>query len=206
MKLFYSPGACSIGIHLLLEEIGKPYEAVKLDLKSGEQSKPPFSDINPKGKVPTIVRDDGSVLTEYPVIAHWLAKTNPAAGLLPKEDDAELTAASATDYCVATVHMQGFARLFRPGNFTPNEADHDAVKARGRELVEKAYGILDGALGGKEWVAGEFSYADTALFYVEFWGAKRMGMQLPPHLAAHLERVLARPAARRTLEQEGLQA
>ncbi len=206
MKLYYAPGACSIGIHLLMEEIGKPYEAVRLDLRAGEQHKPPFTDVNPKGKVPTIVRDDGTVLTEYPVIAHYLAKTNSDAGLLPEDEDAELTAAMATDYCVATIHMQGFSRLFRPSNFTPNEADQEAVKARGRELIEKGFGIMDRTLDGKEWVAGEFSYANSALFYVEYWGAKRMGMQLPPHLAAHLERVLARPAAKRVLEAEGLQA
>ena len=204
MKLYFAPGACSIGIHFLLEEIGKPYEAVRLDIRAGETQKPPFTDVNPKGKVPTIVRDNGAVLTEYPVIAHYLAQTNPASGLLPTMEDAGLQAASATDFCVATIHMQGFSRLFRPGNFTPSEADHDAVKARGRELIEKGYAILENALDGKEWVAGEYSYADSALFYVEYWGAKRMGMQLPPHLAAHLERMLARPAVQRMLQQEGL--
>jgi glutathione S-transferase len=206
MKLYYSPGACSIGIHLLLEEIGKPYEAVRLDLRAGDQQKADFAAVNPKGKVPTLVRDDGRVITEYPVVAHWLAKTNPQAKLLPKTEEAELEAASAMDFCVATIHMQGFSRLFRPSNFAPNEADHDAVKARGRELIEKGYAIMDKALAAREWVAGDFSYADSALFYVEFWGAKRMGLQLPPTLAAHLERTLARPAAKRTLEQEGLQA
>jgi glutathione S-transferase len=206
MKLFYAPGACSIGIHVLLEEIGKPYEAVRLDIRAGDTQKPPFSEINPKGKVPTVQRDDGEVITEYPVIAHWLAKTNPQAGLMPKTEDAELAAASAMDYCVATIHMQGFSRLFRPANFAPSEADHEAVKARGRELVEKGYALMDKALDGKEWVAGEYSMADSALFYVEFWGAKRMGIQLPPNLAAHLDRMLARPAVQRMLEQEGLKA
>ena len=164
MKLFYAPGACSIGIHVLLEEIGKPYEAVRLDIKAGDTTKPPFSDLNPKGKVPTLQRDDGSVVTEYPVIAYYLAKSNPAAALLPQGDEAELRAAEAMDYCVATIHMQGFSRLFRPGNFSPNEADHDAVKARGREIVEKGYALMDQVLAGKEWIAGPYSLADSALF------------------------------------------
>jgi glutathione S-transferase len=206
MKLYYAPGACSIGIHALLEEIGKPYEAVRLDIRAGDTQKPPFTDINPKGKVPTIQRDDGVVITEYPVIAHYLAKTNPQAGLLPKSEDAELAAAQAMDFCVATIHMQGFSRLFRPANFAPSEADHEAVKARGRELIEKGYALMDKQLDGKDWIAGDYSMADSALFYVEFWGAKRMGMQLPPNLAAHLERMLARPAVKRMLEQEGLKA
>ena len=95
MKLYYAPGACSVGIHVLLEEIGKPYELAKLDLKGGEQTRPPFSTLNPKGKVPTLQRDDGSVITEYPVIAYWLAKTNPEAGLMPTGEEAELQAARA---------------------------------------------------------------------------------------------------------------
>jgi glutathione S-transferase len=206
MKLYYAPGACSIGIHVLLEEIGKPYEAVRLDIRAGDTHKPPFTEINPKGKVPTLQRDDGKVLTEYPVIAHYLAKTNPEAGPMPKSEDAELTAASVMDYCVASIHMQGFSRLFRPANFAPSESDHEAVKARGRELIEKGYGIMDKTMDGNDWVAGDYSMADSALFYVEFWGAKRMGMQLPPKLAAHLERMLARPAVQRMLEQEGLKA
>ena len=206
MKLFYAPGACSMGIHILLEEIGAPYEAVKLDIRGGESQRPPFSDLNPKGKVPTLQRDDGSVITEYPVIAHYLARTNPAAGLLPADSEAEMHGAEAMDYCVATLHMQGFSRLFRPANFTPNEADHDAVKARGREIIEKGYALLDKQLAGKDWIAGPYSAADSAVFYVSYWGAKRMGMTLPPNLAAHLDRMMARPAVQRMLAAEGLAA
>ena len=204
MKLYYIPGACSIGIHLLLEEIGKPYEAVALDGKNGEQLRPPFSDLNPKSKVPTLQRDDGSALTEYPVIAHWLAETNPEAGLLPGDAEGKQRAAAATGYCVATIHMQGFSRLFRPGNFSPNPADEEAVKARGKELVEKAFGIMDARMAGKEWVVGGYSYADSALFYVEYWGGKRVGMRLPPNLAGHLDRMMARPAVQRMIQQEGI--
>ena len=206
MKLFYAPGACSMGIHILLEEIGAPYEAVKLDIRGGESQRPPFSDLNPKGKVPTLQRDDGSVVTEYPVIAHYLARTNPAAGLLPADSEAEMHGAEAMDYCVATLHMQGFSRLFRPANFTPNEADHDAVKARGREIIEKGYALLDKQLAGKDWIAGPYSAADSAVFYVSYWGAKRMGMTLPPNLAAHFDRMMARPAVQRMLAAEGLAA
>ena len=204
MKLYYAPGACSIGIHALLEEIGQPYETVKLSFQDDEQRRPPFTDINPKGKVPTLVRDDGSVLTEYPTIARWLAERFPEAGLLPKDGEARLRAAEATDYCVATIHMQGFSRVFRPGNFAPSESDHEAVKARGKELMAKGFDIMSARLGAKDWVAGDYSYADSALFYVEYWAGKRIGMQLPASCAAHLDRIMARPAVRRMIEQEGL--
>ena len=205
MKLFYAPGACSMGIHIVLEEIGKPYELSKLDIHGGENYRPPFSELNPKGKVPTLQRDDGSVVTEFPVIAYFLATSNPEAGLLPKSGEAEMRGAEAMDYCVATIHMQGFARQFRPSNFSPDEATHDKVKAQGREMALKGFGIMDKRLAGKDWVAGEYSIADSAMFYVAFWG-KRVGMDLPPNVAAHLGRMMTRPAVQRMMEQEGLKA
>jgi glutathione S-transferase len=203
MKLYYAPGACSIGIHVLLEELGKPYESEAVNLREGAQYKPEFTAINPKSKVPTLVRDDGSVITEYPAIAYWLARTNPFANLLPDDIDQQTQALSLTDYAVATIHMQGFARLFRSSNFSPNPADEDAVKARGKELAEKGFATLDKALAGKEYAVGPFSIADSAIFYVEFW-SKRVGIPLPPNCAAHLERMLARPSVKRVMQQEGL--
>src|SRR5262249_44478823 len=95
MKLYYMPGACSIGIHVLLEEIGKPYDLHKIDGAKQEQYGPDFVKINPKSKVPTLVRDDGSVLTEFPAIATWLARKNPDKSLLPSDADAEARALEA---------------------------------------------------------------------------------------------------------------
>ncbi len=206
MKLLYSPGACSLGIHLLLEEIGKPYQAESVNLREGGQFKPEFTSVNPKSKVPTLVRDDGSVLTEFPAIAFWLARTNPEKHLLPDDPDTQARALEALDYAVSTVHMQGFSRLFRASNYTPNPADEDKVKARGKEIAEKGFSILDKTLADKQYVAGDFSIADAAVFYVEFWGAGRMQMQLPPNCAAHYKRMLARPAVQKTMQSEGLQA
>ena len=202
MKLYYAPGACSIGIHVLLEEIGKPYQLEPVNLRESAQFKPPFASVSPKGKVPTLERDDGSVLTEFPVIARWLGRQ---ANLLPKDDEADTRAMEAMEYAVGTMHGQGFARLFRSERFAPSAADHDAVKAAGREVVEKGFAVLDKALAGKNYVAGhEFSPADTALFYVEFWATKRLNMKLPPNVAAHFDRMMARAAVQRALQQEGL--
>ncbi|HEY0424967.1 MAG TPA: glutathione S-transferase N-terminal domain-containing protein [Rhodopila sp.] len=203
MKLYYAPGACSIGIHVLLEEIGKPYETERVNLQQGEQYKPPFTAVNPKSKVPTLIRDDGTVMTEYPAIAYWLAKTNPFANLLPDDIDQQAKSLELTDYAVATIHMQGFARQFRSSNFTPNPADEEAVKSRGKEIAEKGFALIDKALEGKEYAVGKFSIADSAIFYTEFW-SKRVGMSLPANCASHLERMLARPAVQRVMQQEGL--
>jgi glutathione S-transferase len=203
MKLYYAPGACSIGIHVLMEEIGKPYEPKKLNIAAGDTRSGEFAALNPKGKVPTLQRDDGSVLTEFPAIAVWLARANPSKNLLPSDAEAEARALEAMDYVVSTVHMQGFSRMFRPGNFAPSEADHEAVKARGREIFEGGLKTLDKALEGKEWIAGPFSVADAALFYVEFWAADRVKMPLPPNCAAHLARMKARPSVQKVLADEG---
>lgn len=203
MKLLYAPGACSLGIHVLLEEIGKPYEAEAVSLREGEQFKPQFTSVNAKSKVPTLVRDDGSVLTEFPAIAYWLARTHPAQKLLPDGFEEQTRVLEALDYVVASVHMQGFSRLFRPSAYAPTASDEETVKARGKEIVEKAFALLDTQLAGKQYVVGGYSIADAALFYVEFW-AGRVGITLPPNLAAHLERMKARPAVQKALAAEGL--
>jgi glutathione S-transferase len=206
MKLMYSPGACSLGIHVLLEEIGKPYEAQVVDLRAGAQFKAEFTAVNPKSKVPTLVRDDGSVLTEFPAIAFWLARTNPDSKLLPDDAEGQARALEALDYVVATLHMQGFARIFRPSNFAPSAVNEDAVKARGREIFGNGLGVLNNALAGKDYLVGQFSIADAALFYLEFWAAALLKMDLRPRVTAHYQRMLARPAVQRVLRQERLAA
>lgn len=204
MKLYYAPGACSIGIHVLLEEIGKPYQAEIVNFREGAQYKPPYTSINPKSKVPTLERDDGSILTEFPVIAFWLGMQNPQANLIPKDPETMIRAAEVMEYAVGTIHSQGFTRLFRTERFAPSAADHEAVKAQGREAIDKGFAVVDKALAGKNYLGGnDLSIADAALFYVEFWGAKRLGMTLPPNCAAHFERMMARPAVQRVIKQEG---
>ena len=203
MKLYYAPGVCSIGIHVLLEEIGKPYELESINLREGAQYKPEYTAVNPKSKVPALLRDDGSLLTEYPAIAYWLARTSPFSNLLPDNIDQQARALEIVDYCVSTVHMQGFTRMFRPANFSPDPAQEEAVKARGKEIVLKGFETLNAALEGKDYAVGLFSIADSAIFYVEFW-AGRVGIPLPANCAAHYERMKARPSVQRTMQQEGV--
>ena len=203
MKLYYAPGTCAIGIHVLLEEIGQPYELVKLNFQEGEQRKPEFLKINPKGKVPTLVRDDGSVLTEFPAIAWWLALTNPDSGLLPRNPDLQARTLEIMDYVVGTMHGQAFGRMFRPGMFAPSEADHEQVKAQGRQMFENGLKLMDQTIAGKDYALGQLSIADAALFYVEFWAAARMQIPLPPNCAAHYQRMTGRPAVQKVLKDEG---
>ena len=203
MKLYHAPGACSLGIHVLLEEIGQPFELARLNLAEGEQGKPEFTAVNRKGKVPTLVRDDGTVLTEFPAIAWWLALAHPQAHLLPGDAEGQARALEAMDYIVGTMHGQGFRRMFRPALFAPNEGDHEKVKAQGRQIFTDGLRLVDEQLAGKEYLLGDFSIADAALFYVEFW-AGRLVIDLPPNCAAHFARMKARPAVRRAMEKEGV--
>ncbi len=205
MKLLYAPGACSLGIHLLLEEIGKPYEAELVNLREGAQFQPGFTAVNPKSKVPTLIRDDGSVLTEFPAIAFWLARTNPQAKLLPDDLESQVRALEAMDYVVSTIHMRGFTLMFRPDVLSPAPEGAEAAKARGREIFTNGLAVMNQALAGKDYVVGSYSIADAALFYVEFWAAARAKLTLPANCAAHYARMLARPAVARMMAAEGLE-
>jgi len=202
MKLYMTPGSCSTGIHILLEELDLPFEAYILNLPAGDHRKPDYLAINPKSTIPTLVRDDGSALTEFQAIAYWLARKYPKAKLLPGDPDGDALVIEAMDYVVGTIHGQGYTRIFTTANYTSNEAEHEAVKARGREIVAQGFAIMHDALAGQEYVAGSFSIADAALFYVEFW-ADKIGIALPPHCQAHYRRMLARPVVQRVLREEG---
>jgi len=202
MKFYMTPGSCTTGIHILLEEIDKPFEAYIVNLPAGDQYKPDYVAINPKSTIPTLVRDDGTVLTEFQAIAWWLARSNPKSGLMPDDLIGETLVIEAMDYIVGTIHMQGFARLFTTANFTPSEADFDTVQTRGREIVDKGFAVMNDVLADKDYVADTFSIADAALFYVEFW-ADKLKIELPPNCLAHYRRMLTRPAVQRVLREEG---
>ena len=202
MKLIYGPGACSLGIHVILEEIGEPFEAQAVSTRDGSLHKPDFVAVNPKSKVPTLVRDDGSVLTEFPVIAYWLARSNPQAGLIPDDLEGQTRTLEMLDYLCGTVHPQGFTRQFRPTNFARDEDDHARVIAQGKALVEKYLAVLEANWSGGEWLLpGGYSVADAALFFIGHW-CVRAGITPPPRVAAHYQAMLARPAVQRALKTE----
>ncbi len=200
MKLYMTPGTCSTGIHILLEELDIPFEAYIVDLLADENNKPEFLAVNPKGSIPVLVRDDGSVLTEFQAIAYWLARRFPKARLLPENLDEEARAIEIMDYVTGTIHGQGYTRIFTAESYAP--ADCDAVRARGREIVAKCFAVMNRAIAGNEYATGSFSIADAALFYVEFW-ADKIGIRLPENCLAHYRRMSMRPAVQRVLREEG---
>jgi glutathione S-transferase len=202
MKLYMAPGSCSTGIHIILEELEEEFEAYIVNLPAGDHFKPDYVAINPKSTIPTLVRTNGTSLTEVQAIAYWLARTHPRARLWPEDAETEARTIEAMAYIVSSVHGQGFARIFATGTFARNPADHESVRQLGRDIVIKGLSILNDALGDKPFLAGRFSVADPILFYVEFW-ADKTGIPRPQNLAAHYQRMLARPAVQRVLREEG---
>lgn len=203
MKKFYmTPGSCSTGIHILLEECGLVFEAHLVNLLAGDQYKKDYLAINPKGSVPALVLDDGMALTEFTAIAWWLARSYPKRKLLPEGIAEEVRVLGLMNYAVNTLHAQGFARIFTTERFAPSSCDHESVKAQGRQLIDKGFAIVDRELAGRDYLSDHFTIADAALFYVEFW-AVRIDIPLPDNCAAHYRRMLTRPAVRQVLAEEG---
>lgn len=202
MKLYMTPGSCTTGIHILLEELDLVFEAHLINLMAGDQHQPDYLALNPKASIPTLVRNDGNALTEFQAIAYWLARTYPKAKLLPGDPDGDAKAMELMDYAVGTLHGQGFARIFTTEKFTPSPADHDAVKSQGLDIVTKAFVILNAQLPTEGYALGNFSIADAALFYVEFW-ADKTGVTLPENCLKHYRLMLSRPVVKRVLMEEG---
>nr|WP_198159229.1 glutathione S-transferase family protein [Methylomonas lenta] len=202
MKFYFTPGACSIGIHILLEELELIFEAYVIDLLAGDQHKPEFLAINPKASIPTLVRDDNTALTEFQAIAYWLARSHPKADLLPGDADGDTRAIELMDFVVGTLHGQGFMRIFVPEKFVPNTMDYDFTQQQGREIVQNGLTIVNQQLPTTGYAFDNFSIADAALFYVEFW-ADKAGIELPVKCRQHYQLMLIRPAVRRVLMEEG---
>lgn len=199
MKLYYAAGTSSLGIRLILEEIGRPYESERVDLATQQQFGAACCAINPKSKVPAIVREGKPALTEFPVIAQWLARSFPEARLLPDDLEDQTRVLESMEYIVSTVHTQGFLRVFRPLTFNADPAKTDEVKAQGLAIVEKALSILQSAFGEGPYLHGQYSIADAAMLFIEYWAIKRLSLSVPTNFEKHFEAVSNREAGQRAL-------
>lgn len=202
MKLYYSPGACSLADHIVLEWIGKPYEAVNV---SGQDRKSPaFLAINPAGSVP-VLDDDGWVLTQNAAILGYLAELNPAAGLLG--DGSPRGRAEVTKW-LATVNSD-IHPAFKPLFGSIAWIGDDALVAKGKDVarasLRELFVRVDAQLAGRDWIAGTRSIADPYLFVVLRW-ARSMHVDLAGlgNLERFFNAMQADAGVRRALEQEGL--
>jgi glutathione S-transferase len=170
MKLYWGPHTCAIGIHVIVEEIGAPYETEKLDVSGGASRRPPFSGVNPKGKVPTLVRDDGTVLTEFGAIATWLARTNPDKALLPRDAEGEARASEVIAYVEGTIHGQGYARIFMPEKFEPQDIVHQTIGLGRTSVKDQGQRILELEAAGSAPAGSLFiGHARRLVSFPSFW-------------------------------------
>ncbi len=200
MQLFHAPRSCSLGIRILLEEIGVPYQVATIDLSSGQQRDAAFLAVNPKGKVPALLRDDGTVLTEFQAIALWLAWRFPEAGLLPESPGAVARVIEAMEFIVGTVHMRGFALAIMPGKFVSSPSAQEELRAHGLRVATDGLRHVSTLLGETRWLSGPRpGVADAALIYVTCWAAA-LNVDLPAPLRDFYDQMLKRPSVVRAID------
>jgi glutathione S-transferase len=200
MKLFLKPGACSMASHIVLEEIGRPYDTETVDLaKKVTASGADFLTINPKGYVPALQLDDGDVLTECQAILQYLADQAPELNLAPANGSkARYQLQSWLTFTGTEIH-KNFSPFFNPAA-TPE------MKSQATANLQRRLGYVNDQLAGRDYLLGDtFTVADAYLFTVVGW-AKFIQLDLSawPNITAFLARIAARPAVQRTLKAEGL--
>lgn len=203
MKLYYSPGACSLASHITLHEVGRPFEIERADIRTKTTADGgDFRAINPKGAVPALVLEDGAVLTEGAAIMQYVADRAGATGLLPAAGTlARARVQEMLNYVASEVH-KAYSPFFNP-------ALSEAERSRQKTEVDARLGWIEAVLSdGRAFLTGAaFTPADAYLFTVTNWSA-HVGHDLAPfpHLRALRERVAARPAVQAALRAEGLAA
>jgi glutathione S-transferase len=200
MKLYYSPGACSLSPHIALIEAGLPFEAVLASTKTHQlPDGTDYYTINPKGYVPTLEFDSGERLTEGPAIVQWIADQVPERQLAPAAGTlARYQLMAWLNFTTAELH-KGFGLLFNPA--MPEQA-----KALARAKLQDRFTWVDSELAERPWLMGEsFTVADIYLFVMSTW-APRLGLDLHTltRLKAFHDRVEARPAVQQAMKAEGL--
>ena len=200
MKLYYSPGACSMAPHIVLREAGYKFDLDKVDIPNKKTAGgDDFWKVNPKGYVPALLLDDGQVLTEVGVVCQYLADQKPESGLAPKFGTMErYRLMEVLNFTAAEIHKQ-IGALFNP-----------KVIGEMREVqlgvIERRFNALEKSLEGKQYAMGEkFSVADAYLFTVLNWtGLHKIDLGKWPNIRGYMGRVSARPAVQETLKAEGL--
>jgi glutathione S-transferase len=199
MKLYYSPGACSLSVHIVLREGKFKFDIEKVDLaakrtEGGED----YLAINPKGYVPALRLDDGTVMTEANVILQYLADQKPRRGLAPKPRTPERYKLMEWLTFTSSELHKALGDFFNP-KMTPEWREAKL------ERLGKRFDYLEKALGGDQYLMGEFTIADAYLFNILNWtNLHKVDMAGWPNLQAFILRVAERPAVRKAMKAEGL--
>jgi glutathione S-transferase len=200
MKLYFSPGACSLAVNIALHEAGIPFDLERVDnkakvTKGGEN----FWDVNPKGVVPVLTLDNGETLTEATTLLKYVADQKPEAGLMPKAGTMDYYRALEWLNFIATELHKQFTPLFKDN--TPGD-----YRMIAKENVLKAFALIDKHLAGRQWLAGDsFSVADIYLFTVSNWARfQEIDVAQWSNLNDFRTRVRARPQVIEAMKAEGL--
>jgi glutathione S-transferase len=205
LKLFHSPGACSLVPHIALEEAGADYEPVRVMLAQGEHLKPEYLAINPHARVPALVTEQGTI-TENVAILNYIADRFGAAGSVPRGD------AYVTGKCneligwfSSSVHIT-FALIWRASRFSDDESVHPLIQEHGRKILVAQFEEIEGLVGDSWLVGDRFTAADSYALTFFRWG-RRIGMDMRcyPKWAALNQRLLAEASVQRAIEGEGLE-
>ena len=200
MKLYYSPGACSLSPHIALCEASLPYDLVKVDLKAKKlENGDDYLKINPKGQVPALVLDSGELVTEGPVIVQMIADQVAGKNLAPARDSAERYKLLEWLNFVGTELHKNFGPMFSP-------VLADDAKAFFKDRVMGKFKYLDGVLAGRDYLMGkQFTVADGYMFTMLRWAdGMKFDLSGLSNLMAYKARVGARPMVQQALTKEGL--
>jgi glutathione S-transferase len=200
MKLYYSPGACSLSPHIVANEAGIPRELAKVDVQSKTIAREgDYWHVNPKGYVPALELEDGQVLTEGPAIVQFLADRAPNSGLAPANGTFErVRLQEILNYLTSEIH-KSYSPLFRP-DVLP------AVREERLAYLAKRYALVDKQLEGRRYLLGDrFTVADAYLFTLTRWArAVKLDLSGFPNLEAFQKRVGSRKAVVEAMRAEGL--
>lgn len=203
LKLFYAPGTCALASHIALEEAGAPYETVRLDFSQGEQRKPEYLKVNPKGRVPALITDRG-ILTETPAILVYIAQSFPAAKLAPIDDPFALAQAQAfNSYLCSTVHV-AHAHRPRGSRWADDPAAIEAMKRKVPQNMTECFELIEREMFVGPWVLGAtYSICDPYLFTISGWlESDSVDLAKLPKTKAHRERMMARPAVSKVVSAQ----
>jgi glutathione S-transferase len=204
VKLYYAPGACSLASHITIEELGIPYETQKMNLAEGDQKKPEFLRINPRGRVPACVVD-GEVITENVGIITYFAGGYSSEGLWPKKtwDQAKLVSTMA--WLSNSVHP-AYGHIVRAERYADDEAAKEAIKVKGKATFQGYLEEIDKLLEGQKWcIANQYTPADAYLLVFYRWGNRsKMPVRSLKNYSALVDRVMARPAVQKVMADEGI--
>ena len=202
MKLFYAPGTCSLASHIALEEVGAAYEAYRVDFSRAEQTKPDYLAVNPKGRVPALATDRGT-LTETPAILAFIAQSFPEARLAPLDDPFEFARLqSFLSYLCSTVHV-AHAHARRGARWADDPAAHEAMKAKVPQNMADCFALVEASMfAGPFVMGGTYTIADPYLFTIAGWlEADGVDPGRFPKILDHRNRMAERPAVARVLAQ-----